>query len=1047
MSNPMDDRLRVVAVIHALKASGVRVKNWKNFLNGTYMSNPVRQIMCLDVFQENQSEFAFGRDLTLLPQCEITDMNGTVPKFLVDSCEFLSQHLHTEGLFRKTGSLSRIRALRADLEQAVPVFSLPHSATLQPCDVASLVKQFLRELPSPLIPLDLQVPLCRALGLEEDVGQEQVTEGATLLLTALFPPCHSRALRYFCTFLRQTAQRSKENRMEVGNLALVIAPNLLHCPAGGFRLTAGTERQLDRQAAVIKTLITHADCIGVVPPSVMELATVAESGELSVPPGEGGRFQERAAFGVYRSLRRQRRRSVGEIFVDALSKFKTGRACNGSSFPSDSQQNIKTSRHSTLQSPVTFKRKSIEDPVPDVEGSAKKRRSIHDLREENQSTSTHSNDSESLVGQSPTSVLSGEEGSRVNELSVTLSALENKRNLNKDRKTSNKQPVQEDKAQRRRSLRFFNMTSWNIPNPSPVSIGDRRWITGSRLMTNGLMETSCSEVGQSRISVIMADGPERVLVGKEVEDDPDLLNYSFTELPDDFLDVTIFDSSTKTHSGESCEHSPVKLEYKTTEEPRRQCETIGVLRSPEQVGIKDDPEEASLSKKPSNGDPSGCVGQKPRHPRRSISMPEVTLDQLNVHDQIYKREKKNGLLERDCEVSEEPWFPGVMTLVDKGLSKGMDEAEELEEKPLVKKEKPADSGLAFKKAHQRLSVADHLRRFNALAMLLRTPRVPPQAPEPQLNHVLHESQREGGLRSIVRLRRQGARRFGRSISHDGVPSHVTERACCQQEEPVVVQSPGVLDRCLPPEPNVFIKSVHQPALEGQIPIQHAPGLQIEQDNLSETLQVLCFSPLPGPKENLESCHRQFNNSQLHFKEGELQPLQGQSTVSDLHDLLKTHLNLCDPKDELENDLTNPVKLDGTFQTDTVSDDFTQTMTLQQEPRTTELPLPPTPPLSQTETCSSSPSIPSPTSIDRTTSSTDLYTAHLVANYSPTNATAFDFTGMDMEVSKGDVGFLPVERSSPPALQIRLQGTRRRYRDSPRWPINAISVATGDPLQM
>lgn len=34
MSGLTEDRLRVVAIIHALKAVGIRVKNWKNFLNG-----------------------------------------------------------------------------------------------------------------------------------------------------------------------------------------------------------------------------------------------------------------------------------------------------------------------------------------------------------------------------------------------------------------------------------------------------------------------------------------------------------------------------------------------------------------------------------------------------------------------------------------------------------------------------------------------------------------------------------------------------------------------------------------------------------------------------------------------------------------------------------------------------------------------------------------------------------------------------------------------------------------------------------------------------
>lgn len=35
----------------------------------------------------------------------------------MEACEYLSQHIHTEGIFRKTGSLCRIRALRVKLIQ------------------------------------------------------------------------------------------------------------------------------------------------------------------------------------------------------------------------------------------------------------------------------------------------------------------------------------------------------------------------------------------------------------------------------------------------------------------------------------------------------------------------------------------------------------------------------------------------------------------------------------------------------------------------------------------------------------------------------------------------------------------------------------------------------------------------------------------------------------------------------------------------------------------------------------------------------------------
>ncbi|XP_066506600.1 inactive Rho GTPase-activating protein 11B [Hoplias malabaricus] len=345
-------RERVLAVVRALKMSGVRVRNWKNFIQT--QNQP----------QEMVQPFAFGRELNSLPQHHLTDPDGTVPLFLVEVCEYLSHHLHTEGLFRKTGSLSRIRALRVALEQGECVLRPPRDALLQPCDVASLLKQFLRELPEPLITVELQSAMIQAQTLENPGALEKTT----LLVTTLLPPLHARTLRYLCTFLRRVSLRCDENRMEVGNLALVMAPNLLQSPFQNCRLTTNTEKQLDQQTAVIRTLILHAEHIGVLPAFVLDSVDCVEVQE-STPVQS-----KKPGLSVYRSVRRQRRRSVGEMFVDAFSKLKPVRTPTGAALTSDASlddQLLSTSPNP--QSPSAVKRKASEEPPPEEDGSAKKR--------------------------------------------------------------------------------------------------------------------------------------------------------------------------------------------------------------------------------------------------------------------------------------------------------------------------------------------------------------------------------------------------------------------------------------------------------------------------------------------------------------------------------------------------------------------------------------------------------------------------------------------------------------------------------------------------
>lgn len=77
----------------------------------------------------------------------------SVPAIVTACINHLENYgLHTTGIFRVSTSLKRIRQLREDLDSGKDVqFGEDHS----PHDVAALLKEFLRDLPEPLLCRDL----------------------------------------------------------------------------------------------------------------------------------------------------------------------------------------------------------------------------------------------------------------------------------------------------------------------------------------------------------------------------------------------------------------------------------------------------------------------------------------------------------------------------------------------------------------------------------------------------------------------------------------------------------------------------------------------------------------------------------------------------------------------------------------------------------------------------------------------------------------------------------------------------------------------------
>uniref|UniRef100_E1BIM3 Rho GTPase-activating protein 11A n=1 Tax=Bos taurus TaxID=9913 RepID=E1BIM3_BOVIN len=322
MSGMWDQRLVRLAVVQQLRAAyGIKVKGGRAQCDRRRQETATTEIVGK----------IFGVPLNALPQSIVPEY-GHIPSFLVDACTSLEEHVHTEGLFRKSGSVIRLKALKNKLDHGERCLS-----SAPPCDTAGLLKQFFRELPEPILPADLHEALFKAQQLKTEEKNK-----ATLLLSCLMADHTIDILRYFFNFLRKVSLRSSENKMDSSNLAVIFAPNLLQTSEGHEKMSANTEKKLRLQAAVVQTFIDYASDI-----------EGFEEGDYETP-------------GDYK---RKRRQSVGDFVSGALNKFKSNRT------PSITPQQERIAQLSVSPTILTpnAKRKL---PVDSHGLSSKKRKSI-----------------------------------------------------------------------------------------------------------------------------------------------------------------------------------------------------------------------------------------------------------------------------------------------------------------------------------------------------------------------------------------------------------------------------------------------------------------------------------------------------------------------------------------------------------------------------------------------------------------------------------------------------------------------------------------------
>ncbi|XP_069915042.1 unconventional myosin-IXb isoform X3 [Oryctolagus cuniculus] len=162
----------------------------------------------------------------------LTSDKASVPVVLEKLLEHVEMYgLYTEGLYRKSGAANRTRELRQALQTdpaAVKLEKFPIHA------VTGVLKQWLRELPEPLMTFAQYGDFLRAVELPEK--QEQLA--AIYAVLEHLPAANHSSLERLIFHLVKVALLEHVNRMSPGALAIIFAPCLLRCPDTADPLTS-----------------------------------------------------------------------------------------------------------------------------------------------------------------------------------------------------------------------------------------------------------------------------------------------------------------------------------------------------------------------------------------------------------------------------------------------------------------------------------------------------------------------------------------------------------------------------------------------------------------------------------------------------------------------------------------------------------------------------------------------------------------------------------------------------------------------------------------
>lgn len=160
----------------------------------------------------------FGSEL-----CERADYERRQIPSVVTRCieEVELRGMDVEGIYRKTGGNSQVKIIQEGFER-VEDFDISDPA-LDITAVTSVLKQYLRKLPTPLLTFDVYERILESSSIE-DIRERCLHLRDTF---SMLPPKHRDCLEFLIFHLTRVTIREKENLMSSKNLAVVFAPTIM----------------------------------------------------------------------------------------------------------------------------------------------------------------------------------------------------------------------------------------------------------------------------------------------------------------------------------------------------------------------------------------------------------------------------------------------------------------------------------------------------------------------------------------------------------------------------------------------------------------------------------------------------------------------------------------------------------------------------------------------------------------------------------------------------------------------------------------------------